>query len=397
MSFRVDGYQRDYKKGDMTKRMNHFYESKPDVKIEIPELNRNYMKFSAITFDSKKNLTAEHFLKNRDRYNYIMDDFSKLLKGTRVEGTNIDVATVDITKKDFGSDYRYSDIKYGNRGLIGFTQRQGEAEKGVGYSEVNNILVRADITRPRALVHELAHVVDTAKAKDGSLYRSVDELTNLQNGWTQNTEFGNIYRMHRAEAERYFREDVSKGTWAMADMSGYKEYICHPSEVHSRLFESFYARDIDAYRDYENKIDNIYSYENPDYNRFKGMNSMHGERIADKLYQNNDMVRDYMMTEYAEIIPDNHPEKAKYMELHNEKELMSNQEVKSLEPEGFADDDYEDVDDDLYEYKSASDNAVADGPSDAELLARFEQVEAEAIDAPEVRSRDHGDYGPSLY
>ena len=142
----------------MIKRMNHFYESKPDVKIEIPELNRNYMKFSAITFDSKKNLTAEHFLKNRDRYNYIMDDFSKLLKGTRVEGTNIDVATVDITKKDFGSDYRYSDIKYGNRGLIGFTQRQGEAEKGVGYSEVNNILVRADITRPRALVHELAHV-----------------------------------------------------------------------------------------------------------------------------------------------------------------------------------------------------------------------------------------------
>lgn len=45
----------------MIKRMNHFYESKPDVRIEIPELNRDYMKFSAITFDSKKDLTAEHF------------------------------------------------------------------------------------------------------------------------------------------------------------------------------------------------------------------------------------------------------------------------------------------------------------------------------------------------
>ena len=396
MSFRVEGYQRDYKKGDMTKRMNHFYESKPDLKIEIPELNRDYMKFSAITFDSKKDLTAEHFLKNRDRYNYIMDDFSKLLKGTRVEGTNIDVATVDITKKDFGSDYRYSDIKYGNRGLIGFTQRQGEAEKGVGYSEVNNILVRVDITRPRTLVHELAHVVDTAKAKDGSLYRSVDELTNLQNGWIQNTEFGNIYRMHRAEAERYFREDVSKGTWVMADMSGYKEYICHPSEVHSRLFESFYARDIDAYRDYDNKIDNIYSYENADYNRMNGMNSMHGERIADGLYQNHPMVRDYMMTEYAEIIPDNHPEKVKYMELHDEKQLMSTREVKSLEPEGYADDDYEEIDDDINESKSESDSSV-EGLSDAELLARFEQVEAASIDAPEVSSREYGDYGPSLY
>lgn len=202
--------------------------------------------------------------------------------------------------------------------------------------------------------------------------------------------------MHRSEAERYFREDVSKGTWAMADMSGYKEYICHPSEVHSRLFESFYARDIDAYRDYENKIDNIYSYENPDYNRFKGMNSMHGERIADKLYQNNDMVRDYMMTEYAEIIPDNHPEKAKYMELHNEKELMSNQEVKSLEPEGFADDEYDDFEDNPSESKSESDNAV-EGPSDAELLARFEQVEAASIDAPQIDGREHGDYGLLLY
>ena len=122
-----------------------------------------------------------------------------------------------------------------------------------------------------------------------------------------------------------------------------------------------------------------------------GMNSMHGERIADGLYQNNPMVRDYMMTEYAEIIPDNHPEKSKYMKLHNEKE------AKSLEPEGFADDKYDDFEDNPSESKSASDNAVADGPSDAELLARFEQVEAASIDAPQIDGREHGDYGPSLY
>ena len=127
-----------------------------------------------------------------------------------------------------------------------------------------------------------------------------------------------------------------------------------------------------------------------------GMNSMHGERIADGLYQNNPMVRDYMMTEYAEIIPDNHPEKEKYMELHNEKELMSNQEVKSLEPEGFADDEYDDFEDNPSESKSESDNAV-EGPSDAELLARFEQVEAASIDAPQIDGREHGDYGPSMY
>ena len=105
------------------------------------------------------------------------------------------------------------------------------------------------------------------------------------------------------------------------------------------------------------------------------------------------------MTEYAEIIPENHSEKAKYMELHNEKQLVQ-ESTKSFEPEGFADDDYEDVEDDLNEYKSASENGVGskqDGPSDAELLARFEQVEAASIDAPDVKTREHGNYGPSMY
>lgn len=403
MSFRVDGYHSRYNKKEMTGIMNKFYERKPNVKIDIPKFDRGDMKFSVQTFDSKKDVCMEHFVKNRDRYNYIMDDFSKLLKGTRVEGTEIDVAMMDLNHKDNSSDYKLSETSQSFRNryrTLGFQQQQGFSDKSEGYSEVNRILVRADMMRPRILVHELAHVLDVAKAKDGSVHRSADEYNSVYYNpdiQTDGKSYFDVCVAYQMEANSFLkdRSEVSGYDAMRSDVSGYKNYMFHPSEIHSRLFENFYAKDVDAYRDYDNKIENIYGYDNADYNNVgKSLNI--GDRIASRLYDNNPMVRDYMMMEYAEIIPENHPEKAKYMELHNEKELMSNQEVKSLEPEGFADDDLDEIENDSSEYKSASDNST-EGPSDAELLARFEQVEASSIDAPDVNSREHGDYGPSLY
>lgn len=403
MSFRVDGYHSRYNKKEMTGIMNKFYERKPNVKIDIPKFDRGDMKFSVQTFDSKKDVCMEHFVKNRGRYNYIMDDFSKLLKGTRVEGTEIDVAMMDLNHKDNSSDYKLSETSQSFRNryrTLGFQQQQGFSDKSEGYSEVNRILVRADMMRPRILVHELAHVLDVAKAKDGSVHRSTDEYNSVYYNpdiQTDGKSYFDVCVAYQMEANSFLkdRSEVSGYDAMRSDVSGYKNYMFHPSEIHSRLFENFYAKDVDAYRDYDDKIENIYGYDNADYNNVgKSLNI--GDRIASRLYDNNPMVRDYMMMEYAEIIPENHPEKAKYMELHNEKELMSNQEVKSLEPDGFADDDLDEIENDSSEYKSASDNST-EGPSDAELLARFEQVEASSIDAPDVNSREHCDYGPSLY
>lgn len=402
MSFRVDGYHSRYNKKEMTGVMNKFYERKPNVKIDIPEFDRGDMKFSVQTFDSKKDVCMEHFMKNRDRYNYIMDDFSKLLKDTRVDGIEVDIAMMDLNHKDNSSDYKLSETSKSFRDryrTLGFQQQQGFSDKSEGYSEVNRILVRADMMRPRILVHELAHVLDVARAKDGSVHRSSDEYNAVYYNpdiETDGKSYFDVCASYQVEANLFLkdRSEISGYDAMRADMSGYKSYMFHPSEIHSRLFENFYAKDVDAYRNYDNKIDNIYGYDNPDYNNV-GPSFNIGDRIASRLYDNNDMVRDYMMTEYAEIIPDKHPEKAKYMELYNEKQLMSNQETKSFETEGFADDEVDDFEDDLDEDKS--DNSVVEGLSDAELLARFKQVEAASIDAPEVSSREHGDYGPSLY
>ena len=296
--------------------MQRMFSKKPNLHIRLDELSIDDIETSIRSFTKKSDIMSQYLMEHKDRLTNLTNDVALLIKGSRIEGIPIHTELIDRDINNRDPEYLNKNQNFYHAaaaGVSGYMLYTGNLDEN-GNLDVTDLYVKSTMYSPRTQVHEYAHLIDFAYGQssiddpDGSKpYRSNNDPT-----------FKPIIEQYKEGLIKFYNHNTNKSINEIQDHVNHhpkNQYYMMPTEIHSRLFEAFYATEIEPYRnitDY-NKAD-IYHHNNEKYGGF----STPGEYVAYDIYRNSKtpFVSEYFKSNYSDILPKNHPEYEKYTGKH---------------------------------------------------------------------------------
>ena len=382
--------------------MQRMFSKKPNLHIRLDELSIDDIETSVRSFTKKSDIMSQYLMEHKDRLTNLTNDVALLIKGSRIEGIPIHTELIDRDINNRDPEYLNKNQNFYHAtaaGVSGYMLYTGNIDEN-GNLDVTDLYVKSTMYSPRTQVHEYAHLIDFAYGQssiddpdDSKPYRSNNDPT-----------FKPIIEQYKDGLIRFYNQNNPNKS--INEIQNHvnnhpkNQYYMIPTEIHSRLFEAFYATEIEPYRNITdfNKGD-IYHHNNE---KYSGL-STPGEYVAYDIYHNSEtpFISEYFKSNYSDILPKNHPEYEKYTgkyltdeqytQAKIEQDIMMRTHAHYLGfsvPEPYSTESFSN-EESVDNINQNQNNTHQQSISDQELLERLEEAEAKHLTStPSTPSAD---------